>query len=95
MQNEQQLLTSYRALPANMQAQVFNFIRFLWTSFQEKQQIEANLLEAIRPLRQSISIEEIKKEQIHKKPSRENVRSIAQLMNLQEPVEDLLNELNP
>jgi hypothetical protein len=94
MINEQQLLASYRALPSNMQLQVFDFIRLLWLSVKERQQADESLLSAVRPIRQTISMEEIRKEQSHKKPSRMQVRMIAEDMNIEESVSDLLKALS-
>ncbi len=53
------------------------------------------LAKLIKPLRKTITIEDILKEQHHKKPSMEAIHQLAQEINIEEPIEDLLNMLTP
>jgi hypothetical protein len=53
------------------------------------------LTKLAKPMRKTISVEELVKEQDYKSPSFESVRKLAREIDIQEPIEDLLKMLTP
>ncbi len=53
------------------------------------------LTKLAKPMRKTISVEELVKEQGYKSPSFESVRKLAREIDIQEPIEELLKMLTP
>ena len=53
------------------------------------------LTKLAKPMRKTISVEELVKEQDYKSPSLESIRKLAREIDIQEPIEELLKMLTP